>query len=431
MKIFFKTFGCKVNQCETIEMMKHLQEVGCGITEVPDEADIVVINTCTVTSNADTKSRQYLRRYQRLCPRAKIFLTGCYVNRAKDELQKNFPKIKFFKNSQKQNILNILGLPVSTYQRINVSTCFHSRTRAFVKIQDGCDGKCTYCIVPKVRPGLFSKNPGEIIAEVNSYILSGHKEIVLCGIRLGKYQGQRTLASLKRPLRLVGDEARERSGREQESKRVIEQRTQSLELTDLIKELERIEGLCRIRLSSIELNDISDKLIELMAGSKKLCHHLHIPLQSGDDGILKSMRRPYTLKEFSKRINKIKKDISDIGITTDVIIGYPLDTEESLSNTYNFVKKCRFSRLHVFKFSERPGTSAEKLNRKCPDVLINKWCRKMIEMDSLLREKFKERFSGKEMEVLVEGNGCGYTSNYIHIKLPQSAPRNEIFSVNI
>ncbi|PKM92785.1 MAG: hypothetical protein CVU80_01510, partial [Elusimicrobia bacterium HGW-Elusimicrobia-4] len=200
MKIHFKTFGCKVNQCETAQMQSKVLGIGCNLSN-PENADIIVINSCTVTANADRKTKQYLRRCLRLNPNAKIYLTGCYVDRAGDEFKKDFSKsqteqvfapnrcsdIKFFKNSEKENILTVLGLLPSTVYRLP-STVFSNRTRAFVKIQDGCDGKCSYCVVPKVRPKLRSKKIDDVIKDVKNYVSAGHKEIVLCGIRLGKYK---------------------------------------------------------------------------------------------------------------------------------------------------------------------------------------------------------------------------------------------------
>ncbi|MDO8733670.1 MAG: radical SAM protein, partial [Elusimicrobiota bacterium] len=273
MKIHFKTFGCKVNQCETNEMMRQMQDTGCRITAIPDNADIIVINSCTVTANADRKTKQYLRKCLRLNPESKLFLTGCYADISWKKLKSEFPNIKLFKNSQKENILTVLGLPLPSTLYPLPST-FSDRTRAYVKIQDGCDGKCSYCVVPKVRPELWSKNIDDVIKDVKNYVSAGHKEIVLCGIRLGKYQ-------------------------------VKSQRLKVKSLVELIRELEKIDGLYRIRLSSIELHDITDDLIELMSKSKKLCHHLHISLQSGDDGILRDMNRPYAAAQFFNKIEKI------------------------------------------------------------------------------------------------------------------------------
>ena len=424
MNIHFKTFGCKVNQCETALMQSKVLGTGCNLSN-PENADIVVINSCTVTANADRKTGQYLRKCLRANSKAKIFLTGCYVDRTENELKNKFSKteqmfgkpptdrtieieekpnkcsdIQFFRNSEKENILKLLGFePLHTSRRINPATTplhtFNNHTRAYVKIQDGCDGKCSYCIVPKVRPELWSKNFNDVISEVKNYVLAGHKEIVLCGIRLRK-------------------------------SKVRSPKSEVRSLVDLIKELEKIDGLYRIRLSSIELHDISCDLIELMSKSKKLCHHLHISLQSGDDTILRDMNRPYTADEFFNKIEKIRKKIPDIGITTDIIIGYPTDTDATLKNSYNFVKKCAFSRLHIFRFSRRPGTKADLIKRNCPEATIKKWQGKFTQLDMYLKKSFLKKFSGKKLEVLTESDGYGYTSNYIYLKLPQKYPENRM-----
>ncbi|MDD5686233.1 MAG: MiaB/RimO family radical SAM methylthiotransferase [Elusimicrobia bacterium] len=400
MKIHFYTFGCKVNQCETSKMQAEVSRAGCVFTG-PEDADIIIINSCTVTSNADHKTKQYLRKCLRINTKAKIFLTGCYVERAESSLRNEFPKVKLFKNSNKENILNIIDANYNKINNIDIAAeVFHNRTRAFVKVQDGCNGKCAYCVVPKVRPTLSSKSYDDVVREVGCYVSAGHKEVVLCGIRLGKYE-------------------------------FIENKLK-VNITGLIKELEKTEGLYRIRLSSIELNDITDDLIEHMAESKKLCHHLHIPLQSGDDKILIDMKRPYLTKEFLKKVSKIRKKITDIGITTDIIVGYPTDTEETFDNTYNFIKKCKFSRLHIFKFSRRPGTEAELINPvnfkmiRENSSLVKKWQTKLRMLDLQLRHDFSKKFMGKKMEVLTETNGYGYTSNYIYLKLPKKYPENEI-----
>src|SRR3989339_519788 len=389
MKIHFKTFGCKVNQCETAQMRADVLRSGYLISEVID-ADLIIINSCTVTSNADNKVKQYLRKCLRINTKARIYVTGCYVDREKSNLENEFSKVNFFLNSKKQNILKVLNLKFAPLTS-KFLPVFNNHTRAFIKIQDGCDGKCSYCVVPKVRSRLFSKEIEDIIKEVKSYVSSGYKEIVLCGIRLGKYQ-----AGNKNTL------------------------------VNLMRALESIHGLYRIRLSSIELLDITDELIELIEKSKKICHHLHIPVQSGDNRILKSMRRPYTTEIFFNKIKNIRKKITDIGITTDIIVGYPLDNEISLKNTYNFAKKCRFSRIHIFRYSKRPDTEASMLKNECNNILTDKWSKKITQLDLWLRKNLKNKFLGKKMEILAETNGFGYTSNYIYVKIPKSILPNEI-----
>lgn len=392
MKIHFKTFGCKVNQCETAIMQSKVLGMGCNLSN-PETADIIVINSCTVTANADRKTKQYLRKCLWLNPESKFFLTGCYADISRKKLKSEFPNVKLFKNSEKENIQKVLGLPLSSTLYPLPST-FSDRTRAYVKIQDGCDGKCSYCVVPKARPELWSKKIDDVISETEGYVSAGHKEVVLCGIRLGKYRWKTEDRKWK--------------------------------LTDLIKKLEKIDGLYRLRLSSIELQDISHDLIELLSKSKKLCHHLHISLQSGDDGILRDMNRPYTTGKFFSKIEKIRKKIPDIGITTDIIIGYPTDTDKTLENSYDFVKKCEFSRLHVFRFSRRPGTEAALIKRNCPEATVKKWQGKFAQLDMHLKKNFLKKFMGKKLEVLTESDGYGYTSNYIYLKLPAKHPENEI-----
>jgi len=353
----------------------------------PENADVIVINSCTVTAEADRKVRQHIRRFSRLNPKAKIYFTGCYVDRAEKELKIQFPDVVFFANSQKQDICNIMGLSSLLPTSYFPLPSFSGRTRAFVKIQDGCDGNCAYCIVPKIRNKIFCKNPADIISEVESYVEACHKEIVLCGVRLGRYSWQ---------------------------------------LVDLIKELEKINGLERIRLSSIDFNDITESLIDFMASSKKMCRHLHIPLQSGDDETLKNMRRPYNTKMFFEKIKSIRKKIPDIGITTDIIVGFPTETDENFKKSYDFIKKCGFSRLHIFKFSPRPGTDAAEMKSVCREHQIAGREKILKLLDAESRSEFAKQFKGKKLEVLTEAKGRGYTSNYIQVKLPAGAPVNEI-----
>jgi len=319
-------------------------------------------------------------------------LTGCLVDRQAKELKKEFPGVNLFINSKKPNIVKALGILQSTVARGEMQPSFLGHTRAFVKIQDGCNGRCSYCVVPKVRQELWSKNTEDVILEAKNYVKAGHKEIVLCGIRLGKYKS-------------------------------------TADLIDLIKKLEGIKGLYRIRLSSIELNDITDSLIGLMSKSSKFCHHLHIPLQSGDDTILKDMNRPYNTSKFFNKIKNIRKKVPDVGLTTDIIIGYPTDTDKTLNGSYYFVKKCAFSRLHIFKFSRRPGTKANLIGKDCPQALAKKWQGKFKYLDSELRKKFFKKFSNKKMEILTEENGYGYTSNYLYLKLPGKFAENEIINI--
>lgn len=392
MNIYFHTFGCKVNQCETGSMANKALAAGVELCR-PENADIIVINSCTVTAEADRKARQHIRRFSRVNPGAKILFTGCYVDRAERELKNEFPNVVFFANSRKENILKYLAVPEGSGS-CEPFASYGGHTRAFIKIQDGCDGNCAYCIVPKIRNKISFKNPAEVIREAAGYAEAGHKEIVLCGVRLGKYSWKKG------------------EGRGN--------------LTELLKELEKIEGIKRIRLSSIDFNDITPDLIRLMASSKKMCRHLHIPLQSGNDETLKNMRRPYNTKTFFEKIKFIRKSIPDIGITTDIMAGFPTETDENFKESSEFIKKCGFSRLHIFRFSPRPGTDAAKMKAVFREHQIAGREKALKSLDAELRQKFLKKFKGKKMEVLAESNGRGYTSNYIYVKLPAGAPVNEL-----
>ncbi|OQA89519.1 MAG: Threonylcarbamoyladenosine tRNA methylthiotransferase MtaB [Elusimicrobia bacterium ADurb.Bin231] len=393
MKIYFHTFGCKVNQCDTA-LMSSLAAVAGAKIAMPESADVIIINSCSVTGSADKKARQFIRSFQRINPSAKIFCTGCYATRAPEELKKSFPDVKFFNNSQKKNITNILGIKNCCCDSRGDRRNFLDHTRAFIKIQDGCDGRCAYCVVPKVRSEMWCKMPSDVVSEAKEYVTGGCREIVLCGIRLGKY-------SWPAKKGIIG-------------------------LTDLLKELDKIDGLYRIRLSSIDFAEISEELIDFMACSNKMCRHLHISLQSGDDETLRHMRRPYNTDLFIEKIESIRKKIPDVGITTDVIVGFPTETEANFENSYKFIQKCAFSRLHVFKYSPRPGTEAVSMKPVYSRAEIETRTESMKRLDSQLRKNFLAKFKGRKMAVLTESNGHGYTSNYIYMKVPAGIPENKI-----
>lgn len=356
------------------------------------EADIIIVNSCTVTLEADRKTRQFLRRAIRFNPNAKLFVTGCYVEHSLPELKQEFPCAEFFGNADKPVFLDRIGVEYRGCSSLGIPENFQSRTRAFIKIQDGCDGCCAYCIVSKVRNKLWSKEFEQVIKEASDYVSAGYKEIVLCGIRLGKYRGR------------------------------------GKSLTQLLQVLEQIDGLVRIRLSSIDLNDIPDELILFMAASPKLCRHLHISLQSGSNKVLKDMRRPYTAEYYYERLRYIRNHIPDIGITTDIIVGFPTEEDAHFTESYKYVEKCGFSRLHVFPYSPRPGTEAVLMPRVCTGAELLGRTKLMSKLDQELRMRFKKKFAGRKLEVLTEGNGWGYTSNYIKVRLPAGTPENIVIN---
>ena len=368
----FYTLGCKVNQYETQSIRERFSRAGFSESENGSPADIYLINTCTVTHKADSDSRYYIHKAESQNPRAKIIVTGCLVE--KDAL----------------SLAKIKGIDYLISKRFfseGISS-FSGHTRAFLKIQDGCDNFCSYCKVPLVRGHSRSKKLAQIIKEAKALVKNGFKEIVLCGICLGAF------------------------GRDLKPK---------LKLVNVIKRLEKIAGLFRIRLSSIEAGDVSDELIRHMLNSKKLCRHLHIPIQSGDDQILKRMNRRYSSADYLGLIRKIKKQIPDIAITSDVLVGFPGESEESFNNTLNLVKKIMPLRAHIFPYSPRQGTSAASLVGISPQI-VKKRMQRLRNLAEKLSLQYRKKFLNKKARVLIEGlfkekAGFweGHTDNYIKI----------------
>jgi len=373
MKIKFITLGCKVNQYDTQSIRERFFEKGHKEIYNGLPADICLINTCTVTAAADSKSRSAIRSCVRENPRAKIIVTGCIVEK------------------DAAGLAGIKGVNFIVSKKFFPSgiSNFCAHTRAFLKIQDGCNNFCSYCKVPLVRGRSRSRDLREIINDAQQLVKNGFKEIVLCGICLGAY------------------------GRDLENRR---------DLVDAIEALEGIEGLLRIRLSSIEAGDVSDRLINKMAQSKRLCRHLHIPIQSGDDEILQKMNRSYSRKDYLRLIKKIKKSIPEIAITTDVLVGFPGETKIHFQNTIDLIKEILPLRVHIFPYSRRSGTAAAILKDKINPLAIKE---RILELEGVSKKcsiAFMEEFLNKNMDVLIEGHVKenkeyweGHTDNYIRV----------------
>lgn len=389
----FYTFGCKVNQYDTQLMREQLQRAGLKELDNHSPADVYVVNTCTVTHRADCESLQAIRRCRRENHKARIIVTGCLTELDESLIMQADKKIIIVKNKDKENLIHSLK-PVSLCSCVPVRhgiSYFKNHTRAFLKIQDGCDNFCSYCKVPLVRGRSRSRPLSEIAEEAQRLADNGYKEIVLTGICLGAY------------------------GRELRLKK---------NLVDVIRELEKIKGLLRIRLSSIEITDISDELIKKMASSKKLCRHLHIPLQSGDDEILKKMNRTYTREFFIRRIRKIKKSIPEVAITTDVMVGFPGEGNRHFQNTLSVIREILPLKAHIFPFSPRPGTAVFGMSNRPKDAALKD---RLITLSRLTDEqsfRFREEFLGRSLEVLFEREErrCpnvwhGLTDNYLGVSL--------------
>ena len=385
--VAFHTFGCKVNQYETEELREQLRLGGYHIVPMSGGADVNIVNSCTVTADADSSCRQLVRKILREQPAARVVVTGCYAERSAEELRLISPRVEVFGNHEKPMIAMALGVPTACVQEAANSgvTALADRTRAYIKIQDGCDAKCTYCIIPSVRPNLISRPAELILKEARNLLARGFREIVMTGVRLGRYEYEEWRFTL------------------------------------LLQSLLDLPGDFRIRLSSIEVTEIPDEVIELAAAHPKLCPFFHIPLQSGDDEILKRMGRWYTSGQYRDRIHQIKARIPDVALSADVIVGFAGEEEKHFQNTVKLLEDEGFSRVHAFRYSIRPGTSAERLSNHVDPKAKGERTREMTRIDKKLRQKYAERFLNKPVRVLAESDGSGYTDRYVRVNVPEGS----------
>ena len=409
MKFNIVTFGCKVNQYESNMMKERMLSSNFFYEEDINKANIIIVNTCSVTNVADKKCLKMIRRIKREYPNAILVVTGCssqnkqsdYENLDIDILIGNKDKSKivdltedYIKNKQK--IAKIEDINEADFDDMEISY-FNTRTRALVKIEDGCENFCSYCIIPYVRGRVRSKRPEKVIEEAKRLVKNGYKEIVLTGIHTGHYED---------------------SGHD---------------LTDLINELSKIEELKRIRISSIEITELNDKFLDMLGKNDKVCNHLHIPLQAGSDEILKRMNRKYDLKYYEEKINKIRSIRPDISISTDIIVGFPYETEELFKSTLNFSEKMKFSKIHVFPYSIRKGTAAASMLEQIDESIKKDRVKKLMALSEKMEEEYYNKFKGKSLDILVEevndNVSIGHTSNYLKIEVPEKLNKNEIYTV--
>ncbi|MDD3520572.1 MAG: tRNA (N(6)-L-threonylcarbamoyladenosine(37)-C(2))-methylthiotransferase MtaB [Actinomycetota bacterium] len=384
-KFSILTLGCKTNQSESDEIAYKLSIAGMLYTGDYLTADVVIINTCTVTLASDSKVRQLIRKVKKKNRKALLIVTGCYVVLNEDFLQKeNIGKI--FSNEKKAEIpdfvINRFGRKTQINAESSKEDVFSQiHTRQLIKIQDGCRQKCSYCIVPFVRDKYISEPPEKIIKEIDLICRAGLEEIVLAGTHIGKY----------------GIEISQNIDKDS-----IKKNKDIYSLKNLLELILEKTDIKRIRLSSIEVNELSEELIEIIANSRRIAKHLHIPLQSGSDRILKLMKRPYNIEFFSKKLIKIKEKIPEITFTTDVIVGFPDEREEDFYKTINLIEKFLFSKAHVFRFSPRPGTAAENMEKQVAEnikyfraLLLRNYC-------DLIRKKYIQGFLKKRVSVSIE-----------------------------
>ena len=397
-KVAFITLGCKVNQYETQAMREIAHRGGYVVVPNGEQADVYVINTCTVTSISDRKARQTMRKIIRQNPRARVLVTGCYADRDREEIERIEGVDVVFGNRDKQHLAEYLQkleeiaeiptLKSDNHAALNITT-FDNQTRALVKVQDGCDSFCSYCIVPHVRGRIKSRPSADIISEVARLAQNAYKEVVITGVHLGAY------------------------GKDIDMKYT---------LADVIERIHPIDGIERIRLSSIEPMDIPDDFIPRLAKLPKFAPHFHLPLQSGNDEILRRMNRRYTTAEYARLIEKVRGAFPDVGITTDIMVGFPSETEAQFKDTYNFIKAMKFSRLHVFRYSPREGTPAANYPNQIPARIAAERGYIIRELGYQLAGEFRLTMLGREMAVLIEDSRegksnllAGFTGNYIRV----------------
>jgi len=419
MKTFeLKTLGCKVNQYESQALRERL--LGLGLKEAPAEgADICIVNTCSVTRKAEADSLDTVRTFNRNNPQAKIFVTGCSAQNNPEIIKRLNGVHAVLGNDQKESLPDILeakGAATDASSNKPLVSAFHKHTRAFLKIQDGCNYGCSYCIIPKLRGASRSRQLARIVKEAKQLADNGYKEIVLCGICLGAY----------------GRDLGCKDG-----------------LIKVMEELERIEGLPRLRLSSIEASDVRPALIRKMGDSPKVCQHLHIPFQSGDDEILKLMRRKTLTDGYRRLIRALRRQSPYIGITTDIMIGFPGEKETNFKNTLNFLKEVRPSRMHIFPFSGRKNTPAYHFKDTIQNGIIKERAKIMKALAKELAQDFYRQNMERELDVLVEANTAkglanrpdgrglasnsqsqGYSDNYIKVYIANAnIPPNSLIKV--
>lgn len=407
MKAAIYTLGCKVNIYESEYVIDLLKKENYEIVPFEEEADIYIINTCTVTNEADKKDRKIINRAKNKNKDAIIVVMGCYAQAGNDIeadiIIGNKDKSKIIDlikecQAKKKTVKKIYDLSQVEFENMEIDS-FDTHTRAFVKIQDGCNAYCSYCIIPYVRGNIRSKRLEDVLKEVKNLTDKGYKEIVLTGIHSGRYG--------------------------------IDINTN---LETLLKELVKIDKLYRIRLSSIEINEITEGIIELMKNNKKIAHHLHIPLQSGSDEILKLMNRKYDLKYFKDKVNYLRREIKDISITTDLIVGFPHESDKLFGDTINFLKEIKFTKIHTFPYSPRKGTKASLMDNQIPENIKKERVKQVLKLSDEGEKDFYINNLNMEYEIITEDrkhNTMGYTSNYIPVILLNREENNKLVTVKL
>ena len=392
---FIKTFGCRVNQVESQAILEQFLRAGFVPAEKFETAEICLLNTCTVTHQADKDVEKLIRQILRRNPSARLVLTGCYASAQRAQIEEKFPTAEIVGKYDLGRVLfneNDICWMVSGHE---------GHSRAFIKIQDGCDNFCSYCIVPYARPVKKSKPVADVLAEIQQLVQNGFLEIVLTGINIGNYLCPQTGA----------------------------------DLAALCGQIAKMPGRFRVRFSSIELPTVTDGVIECMHNyPQRFCNYFHLPLQAGCDSILNDMNRHYTTADYARRVAQLRAQVPQIGIFSDVIAGYPTESEEDFETTYQFIKEQKLAGLHVFSYSPRPGTPAAKLPQLPPEE-IKRRAEKLRALDKALRGAFAASLVGTVQEVFIEeqkaGALHGITSNFQQVILVQNTPAHGLMRAKI
>ncbi len=418
MKVAFYTLGCKVNQYETNGMIQAFLQNGYEIVDFTEKSDIYIINTCTVTSISDKKSRQMIRRTKQLNPDAIVVAVGCYAQVAKDKLEEIKDIDLILGISEKTEIIKYVEEELKERNpKTYISDVMHQKqfvdfgsvnytdkNRVAIKVQDGCNQFCTYCIIPYARGRIRSRKIENVRKEVEDLAKKGIKEIVITGIHVASY----------------GKDLEENIG-----------------LIDLLEEINKINGIERIRLSSLEPTLITQEFVERLSKLEKICDHFHLSLQSGCNATLKRMNRHYATEDFKKATELLRKTYPNVALTTDIIVGFPGETDEEFNITYNFLKEINFYKMHIFKYSPRHGTKAEKMPNQIDGNIKEERSKKLIELSDKNEIQQNKKHINENLNVLIEefedGYYKGHTTNYIMVKMQENANnlQNKIVTAKI
>lgn len=391
--------GCKVNQYESEAIAELFQEKGYQVVDMEQAADVYIINTCTVTNFGDKKSRQLIRKVKRQNPNSIVVVAGCYAQTAPQEImaiegvnivvgtkdrKQIVNLVENYQQKEPQNYVSDI-MREREFESLSIQK-LKNRTRAYLKIQDGCSQYCSYCIIPYARGPIRSRNPEDVLAEVKRLAKNGFQEVVLTGIHVASY------------------------GKD----------LKNITLLEMVQKVHEVKGIQRIRFSSIEPNIVTEEFVKTLSNLKKVCHHFHLSLQSGCDKTLQAMNRKYNTEKYRQAVKLLRQFMPDVAITTDMIVGFPGETEKDFLESYAFAKEMQFSKIHVFPYSPKKGTPAAILPEQIENAVKNERSQKLIHLSEQMTEEFLNKFLGKELEVLYERQIQpqqyeGHTSNYIKV----------------